>query len=442
MPRSFLDQARQVDQATPESRSREVDFLRAAAITVVVLGHWTIIAVSASGGIDPHGLLDQARWTHPLTWVFQVMPIFFLVGGYSNALSWRSARRKNTGYAAWLRSRLRRLGLPLIPLLLVWLATCVIALTAGAEPAAVQLASQMALVPTWFLAAYLLVVIVAPPCLMLWEKWGWWSIIVGIGLAGVVDLISIATGNTLLGYPNYLLVWASFHQFGYAWLDGRLTSLKRCLALFVIGAAGLGLLVGFGPYPVSMITAGTDTISNSSPTRVTMAFLGMAQAGIVLMLQRPLARLLRSPGLWLLTVMVNQRIMTWFLWHLTALTALANVLLALHADALLPTPLTGIWWLTRPVWALVLLAITGVLVLIFGRFEAPAPDDRPAPPVWMPIAAAVAICAGLAIMADAGMVNAHGVTWIWPLLPLVGMLAFGVVRFPRGRSDKSSLRRG
>ncbi|MCU4298440.1 acyltransferase [Brevibacterium permense] len=437
MPRSFLAQARKVDEATPDSRSREVDFLRAAAITVVVLGHWTIIAVSATGGIEPHGLLDQAKWTHPLTWVFQVMPIFFLVGGYSNALSWRSARRRQTGYAEWLRARLRRLGLPLIPLLLVWLATCVIALAAGAEPASVQLASQMALVPTWFLAAYLLVVIVAPPCLILWERWGWWSIIAGIGLAGIIDLISIVTESRLAGYPNYLLVWASFHQFGYAWLDGRLSSIRRCLLLFVIGAAGLGLLVGFGPYPVSMITAGTDTISNSAPTRVTMAFLGMAQAGIVLMLQRPLAKLLRSPGLWFLTVLVNQRIMTWFLWHLTALTALANVLIGLDADALLPTPLTGIWWLTRPLWALGLLAITGVLVAIFGRFETPSPDDRPAPPVWMPIAASVAICAGLAILADIGMVDGHGVTWIWPLLPLIGMVAFGVVRLPGRRSAKT-----
>lgn len=436
MPRSFLAQARKVDEATPDTRSREVDFLRAAAITVVVLGHWTIIAVSVDGGIDPHGLLDQARWTHPLTWVFQVMPIFFLVGGYSNALSWRSARRRQTGYAEWLRARLRRLGLPLIPLLLVWLATCVIALAAGAEPGSVQLASQMALVPTWFLAAYLLVVIVAPPCLILWERWGWWSIIVGVGLAGLIDLISIVAESRLAGYPNYLLVWASFHQFGYAWLDGRLTSLKRCLLLFVIGAVGLGLLVGFGPYPVSMITAGTDTISNSAPTRVTMAFLGMAQAGIVLILQRPLAKLLRSPGLWLLTVLVNQRIMTWFLWHLTSLTALANALVALGADALLPTPLTGIWWLTRPLWALVLLAITGVLVVIFGRFETPAPDDRPAPPMWMPIAASATICAGLAIMADTGMVD-DGVTWIWPLLPLIGMVAFGVVRLPGRRTTES-----
>ncbi|MDN6373152.1 MAG: acyltransferase, partial [Brevibacterium aurantiacum] len=53
MPRSFMAQAQKIDAATPDSRNREVDFLRAAAITVVVLGHWTIIAVSSTGGIEP-----------------------------------------------------------------------------------------------------------------------------------------------------------------------------------------------------------------------------------------------------------------------------------------------------------------------------------------------------------------------------------------------------
>ncbi|MDN5725479.1 MAG: acyltransferase family protein [Propionibacteriales bacterium] len=423
--------AQRIDAATPDSRNRVVDFLRAAAITVVVLGHWTIVAVQAEDGIQPHGLLDAASWTHPLTWVFQVMPIFFLVGGYSNALSWRSARRKDIGYAEWLRTRLRRLGLPLVPLLLVWLVACIVLLAAGAPVDVVQLASQMALIPTWFLAAYLLVIVVAPACLVLWERFGWWSIIAGIGLAGVVDAISIGTDNPLLGYPNYLLVWASFHQFGFAWLDGRLAGWRRRLMLIIIGGTGLGLLVGLGPYPVSMISSATDEISNSSPTRVTMAFLGMLQAGAVLLLERPLERLLRRPRIWLITVVVNQRIMTWFLWHLTAMVGLSYALLSLGGIGLQLQPLSGSWWASRPLWWLVLLGITGLLVLIFGRFEEPRPDDRPAPASWRPVLAAVCVCAGLAVMAKSGMVGPNGINWIWPLLPVAGLLLFGVVRLRR-----------
>ena len=425
MTRTGLSRAAQVDAATPETRNRVVDFLRAAAITVVVLGHWTIMAVDADGGILPHGVLDNAAWTHPLTWVFQVMPIFFLVGGYSNALSWRSARRKHVGYGQWLRARLRRLGIPLIPLLLVWLVICVVAVAAGAANDVVQLASQMALIPTWFLAAYLMVIVVAPPCLVLWEKWGWYSIVGGIALAGAVDAISIAAEQPLLGYPNYLLVWAAFHQVGYAWLDGRLAGAGRRLLFAGIGLVGLLLLVTVGPYPVSMITSAADEISNSSPTRVTMAFLGMLQAGLVLSLEKPLTALLRRPGLWFVTVLVNQRIMTWFLWHLSVLVGMAHLLLALDARALLPEPLTGTWWTTRPLWCLALLVITGGIVLVMGRFEEPRPDDRPAPPIWKPLAAAVTVIAGLAVMAPAGIVGPGGVNWWWPLLPVVGMVAFG-----------------
>jgi fucose 4-O-acetylase-like acetyltransferase len=428
MTTTGMSRAEKVDAATPASRNRVVDFLRAAAITVVVLGHWTIIAVDADGGILPHGVLDGAAWTHPLTWVFQVMPIFFLVGGYSNALSWRSARRKGVSYAEWLRARLRRLGIPLIPLLLAWLVIGVVAVAAGAPHATVQLASQMALIPTWFLAAYLMVILVAPPCLVLWERFGWWSIIGGIALAGAVDALSLVTDQPLLGYPNYLLVWAAFHQVGYAWLDGRLNGAGRRLLLAGIGLAGLLLLVLVGPYPVSMITSAADAISNSSPTRITMAFLGMLQAGLVLSLEKPLTALLRRPRLWLVTVLVNKRIMTWFLWHLTVMVGVAHLLLALNARVLLPEPLSGAWWGTRPLWALVLLALTGLVVLVMGRFEEPRADDRPAPPVWKPLLAAVTVIAGLAVMANVGVVGESGVTWWWPLLPVVGLRRLGVVR--------------
>ncbi|WP_233190957.1 acyltransferase family protein [Brachybacterium sp. UMB0905] len=429
-----MTRAQRIDAQTPASRNRVVDFLRAAAITVVVLGHWTIIAVDPTGGIQPHGVLDEARWTHPLTWVFQVMPIFFLVGGYSNALSWRSARRKGVGYAQWLRTRLRRLGIPLIPLLLAWLVIAVVAVLAGADPATVGFASQMALIPTWFLAAYLMVILAAPPCLVLWERYGWWSIVGGVALAGAVDALSISLDQPLLGYPNYLLVWAAFHQVGYAWLDGRLAGIGRRMLLAAIGAIGLLALVAFGPYPVSMISSAADAISNSSPTRVTMAFLGMLQAGLVLSLEKPLEALLARPRVWMVTVMVNLRIMTWFLWHLTVMVGLAYLLLGLGATALLPEPLSGLWWATRPLWALVLLALTGLMVLVMGRFETPRPDDRPAPPVWKPLGAALAIIAGLAVMANVGVAGEGGVTWWWPLVPVAGMLVFGVVGVRRGRS--------
>ena len=128
-----------------------------------------------------------------------------------------------------------------------------------------------------------------------------------------------------------------------------------------------------------------------------------------------------------MTVLVNQRIMTWFLWHLTVMVGVAHLLLALDARALLPKPLSGVWWATRPVWAVVLLALTGAVVLVMGRFEEPRPDERPAPAVWKPLLAAVTVIAGLAVMASVGTVSESGVTWWWPLVPVAGMVVFRVV---------------
>lgn len=426
--------AQRLDAATPATRNRVVDFLRAAAITVVVFGHWTIAGVNADDGasVSAHAVLDSTPALHPITWLAQVMPIFFFVGGFSNALSWRSARGKGQPYAIWLRTRLRRLALPIVPLLIFWVLVAGIALQAGVAPAMLRHASQVALIPTWFLAAYVLVVAVAPACLRLWERFGFASVVGMLAVAAAVDTISILTHNELAGYPNYLFVWAAVHQLGYAWVDGRLAGAGRRLALSVFGMAGLLMLVGFGPYPVSMIGVAGEEINNSAPTRITMAFLGMAQIGLVLLAEARLARWLTRPRVWWATVAINTRIMTWYLWHITAMVtviALSSMLLGgfgLHIE-----PMTGLWWATRPLWCAVLVAATLVFVTVFGRVEKAPPDDRPAPATWRMIAATVCVCAGLAVMAKFGVVDDQGLTWIWPLLPVVGLLAFGVVRPPR-----------
>ncbi len=50
-------------------------------------------------------------------------------------------------------------------------------------------------------------------------------------LGGVVDLVSLGTDTLWVGFANYLVVWATVHQLGYAWLDGRLAGTGRRLLL-------------------------------------------------------------------------------------------------------------------------------------------------------------------------------------------------------------------
>ena len=106
---------------TPAARNRYVDFLRATSIVVVVIGHWLMAAPSFERGeFTLSDMLRIAPRTQWLTWIFQVMPLFFIVGGYGNSASWEKARGSGEGYAAWVSRRFQRLVRPMIPVVAVW----------------------------------------------------------------------------------------------------------------------------------------------------------------------------------------------------------------------------------------------------------------------------------------------------------------------------------
>ena len=384
-------------------------------------------AVSITDGeLDAGHLLQLTTWTHPLTWVFQVMPVFFLVGGYANALSWRSARRRHQPYGEWLRGRLRRLILPVVPLLIFWTVGGWLALRFGIEWETLQLASRVALVPTWFLAAYIVIVTVAPPALLVWERFGWWSIGAGLLFAGAADLLSISLDLIPFGFLNYLFVWGTVHQLGYAWLDGTLDGTARRLALGLVGLTATYALVALGPYPVAMVGLDTAQITNSYPPRVTLAFLGMFQAGFLLALEPVFQRWMSRLRAWTAIVALSAQIMTLYLWHLTAMVIAIGVSLALGGLGLGIEPLTAGWWLSRPIWFAVLAVLTVGLIVLFGRFERPKTDTRPAPPWWQPVAAVVLACAGLGLLAGLGIADADGLNGLVLALPVIGVIVGGI----------------
>ena len=108
-------------EKAPPERNRYVDFLRALSILAVVIGHWLVAAPYMQDGAVVGGhLLGIIPWTQWLTWGFQVMPLFFLVGGFSNGMSWAATQRKGGHYADWFGSRVQRLINPVLPLFLIW----------------------------------------------------------------------------------------------------------------------------------------------------------------------------------------------------------------------------------------------------------------------------------------------------------------------------------
>jgi hypothetical protein len=324
-----------------------------------------------------------------------------------------------------------------VPLLIVWSVGGWLALRLGLDWELLQLASRVALVPTWFLAAYVVIVTLAPVALTIWERFGWRSIVAGLALAGAADILAIGADLVPVGFLNYVLVWGTVHQLGYAWLDDRLGGLRRRAWLALGGFSATLILVWAGPYPVPMVGIDTTQVTNTYPPRVTLALLGIFQAGLVLLAEPWLARQLQRLRLWMFVVGISAQIMTLYLWHLTAMVVLIGLGIFTGGLGFGIEPLTTAWWLSRPVWFLILGVLTAGFLAIFARFERPAPDPRPAPPWWRPILAMLFLCAGLGFLAAIGIADEDGLNGVILSLPIVGVIVGGIVRSPRSPVNMS-----
>lgn len=397
--------ARELGRGTPDTRNRYVDFLRAASILVVVVGHWLMAAPSVgAGGFSLSDMLHVAPWSQWLTWLFQVMPLFFIVGGYSNAASWEAAQRSGQGYGAWIASRLQRLVRPLLPLLLTWALLGVAGHRLGLSETMIQVGSQVALIPTWFLAVYVMVVVVAPATYWLWRRFGmpsFWALVL---LAIAADAMAFGAGLYWTRWANYAFVWLGVHHLGYLWRDGRLSGPARALPWAAGGLAVLVVLVTAASYPVSMISVPGEELSNSRPPTLALLALGVFHAGLVLAAEGVARRWLVRPGIWTATVLVNGTIMTLYLWHATAMVLLVGLAYWLGGIGLGLAPGSSGWWLSRAPWILVLLALLSSFVSVFGRFERHARlRAGSAPAAWQSVAGAVAVCVGVAVLALGGV---------------------------------------
>ncbi|MDH3403525.1 MAG: acyltransferase [Acidobacteriota bacterium] len=419
---------------TPAARNRYADFLRAASILVVVLGHWLMAApFMRDGRAELSHMLDVSPWTRWLTWALQIMPTFFVVGGFSNAISWQKTREHGGAYADWLSSRLRRLMAPVLPLLVFWAALGIAAHFGGVGAEMLRVGSQVALVPTWFLAVYILVILLVPLTYRAWQRLGLASFaLVALG-AGAVDALAFGGGLTALRWINYAFVWAAVHQLGYAWQAGRLGGWRRP-ALASGGFMALLLLVTYGPFPVSMVGVPGEEISNSLPPTVALLALGIMQAGLVLCLEAPLRRWLQSRRAWAATVLVNANIMTVYLWHSTVLVLFIGLLVKLDGAGLGIMPGTAAWWWSRIPWVLALAVLLFPSLALLGRFERPPPGHRPPANARLPLASALLFCLGIAVLALDG-IGGEGPLGIrsWAVaLPLVGGLLAGAAPSRRG----------
>jgi hypothetical protein len=409
---SLWSRALGVAARTPPSRNRYVDFLRAVSIGAVIFGHWLIAAPwIRDGELQLDHMLAVRPWTQWLTLLFQVMPVFFLVGGYSNAASWEAAQRRGTPYGTWVAGRARRLIGPVLPLVLTWAAMAFAFRRFGVSFEMIQHGSILALVPMWFLAVYLLVVLLVPVTYAAWRRFGLWSFWTPAALAVLFDVLRFHHGHRPgIAMVNYVFVWGAVHQLGYLWRDGRLAGPRKALPWLAGGAFAWAVLTQFGPYPISMVGVPGDAVSNTTPPDVLLLAFAMAQVGLVLALEGPMRRWLDGQRPWAATVLVNGTIMTVYLWHLTVLALLVGLVNLVGGFGLHLEPGTAVWWLARVPWFAALAVGLGLLMPVVGRFE----RSPPLPPHFQPstfrvLAGAALVSAGIAFLADDGIAAAGAV---------------------------------
>jgi fucose 4-O-acetylase-like acetyltransferase len=399
--------------ATPETRDRYVDFLRAASILAVVIGHWTIALTAWDGGvIRSTSAIGQAPGLWLATWLFQVMPVFFYVGGYSNYVAFESNRRRGGTTATFIRGRLRRLLVPSLAFVATWAVVMVVlhlfdigsptgprfgdfVLLRGVRPPG----QTIPFGPLWFLGVYLVVVCISPVTIALHRRFRWWIPAVMVAGAVAVDLIGFAGGVPEVRYLNVIFVLLFPHQLGHFYGDGSAVRWPKSalVAMILVGLGGLVALTnpwlfrpfgpqrfdwfpGIGHYPRSLLGTDIESVSNAYPPTLCYLLVGIWLIGLVMLLRPAMTRWLQRPGPWRATIAGNAWIMTLFLWHMTAYL-LAILLLWPLGFGQQAEP-TGLWWFERPLWLLVPGVILAALVAVYGRFETRGrrPAVQTAPP--------------------------------------------------------------
>jgi len=372
-------EARALAAATPADRDRYVDFLRVASIAVVVLGHWLMAAFTRDG--DRLSGTNALALVHGLwlaTWLLQVMPVFFFIGGFANLAAVRSVRRRGGGYAEYLSSRMVRLLRPTSVFVALWLVLPLLLSALGVPAAVVGPAARLVAQPLWFLGVYLGVVALAPAMAELHRRYGWLVPAALAAGAAAVDLARFRLGLEGLGQLNLALVWLFAHQLGFFYADGSLAggSRRRLAGLATAGLAGLVVLTASGAYPGSMVGMPGEQVSNMNPPTICIVALTMLQVGLVMLARERLSAWLARPRVWAVVVAASSMVMTVYLWHVTAMLTVVGLLYGTGAP--LPAPVGAVWWLTRPLWLLLLGIVLLPLVLLFARFERPTALPAPA----------------------------------------------------------------
>jgi len=335
-------------------RDRVMDAVKALALLLVIAGHSLAWTVTSDGSVI--NTLDAAPYMFPLTWVLQILPLFFLLAGAG--LTRLSGSREARGYLG----RLTRLSAPALPLIAI---TVVLALAASAIVGAdaARAAGVLPVQLVWFLGVYLVLVAAAP---LLVRCSGPWAVAICLVVILGVDLLRVNV-NELIGWVNLILVWGLFAAIGTR-LD-RLRTIRPPLLVLgtIVFASGAIFAIVVGPYSPALIsTDAVEGISNLAPPTIVLALVGLAQICLLLLLWSPLRRALDHDRLWVPVAIFASRAMEIYLWHMLVFTVAIAGMIGL---GIAPAALSLLWWLQHLAVAAVVLAVVWFAAPGLGRLS-------------------------------------------------------------------------
>ncbi|WP_026122569.1 acyltransferase family protein [Nocardiopsis halotolerans] len=397
-------------------RDRFLDVIRLFVMAMVVMQHWWLPVLAHEGGVLEMGSVLSAEGGFVLTWVVQVMPLIFFVGGAANLISWRSASGRGTSASDWFARRLRRLAWPVVPLAAVWIVASHVLFLSGVPIQPVLAAAGAAGMVLWFLAVYVLVVVATPLLVRAQERFGWWVPVALLTAAAVVDVTRFSTGAEWVGYLNVAFVWLGVHQLGFRYATGTIR-LRYAAGMAAGGAVTALTLALVGPYSPNMTGVFAMDSSNVSPPTLVLAAAGVFQVGVAVLLRERISAWSERPGPARLLDRICPQLMTVYLWHMLPLSVVAGVLVfGLGIDT--PDALTGLWLLWGVAGMVVLLPLVAALSHWAVRFENPPRSLSGSPGMVRVLIAAALVGGGMLTLTVSGVGVGDG-----PLLGLLAVLA-------------------
>ncbi|WP_206184634.1 acyltransferase family protein [Thermoactinospora rubra] len=348
-------------------RDRYVDWLRALSLIVVVVWHWafTILQWEPDGPMPTSPLgFTSGLWI--LTWLLQVLPLFFYVGGHVHLLSWERARARGTGLGGFVWRRIRSLAVPALALSAVWILIGV-AVTLAFDVSWMPRVVLLVLSPLWFLAVYLILIALLPVALWLHRRYDVLALIWLGGTALVVDIVRLRYGVEWAGWLNMIVVWGLAHQAGFFYERVVLLPRRYDFAILWTGLFGLFGLVYSGIYPGSMVGVPGDKWSNMAPPTFVIVALLVFQIGLVEVLRPTMERVLDRPRWKKVNETINRYALPLFLFHTTGMAIALGISWWLFGTIGTNVPPNLYWWLERPIAILGPLLCTVPVIALFNR---------------------------------------------------------------------------